>query len=619
MDDIRDSKKLRYILMCLFIAVSFTAVYAAKQDGVLLLNSYHYGYDWSDMETRAFNDVFNKPGPNTGLYIEYMDDKRYTGYFESHFKEWTASKYSNVNFRMLIALDDPAFIFCRKYRAAYFPGVPIVFCGVSDVPSEEIEKMDNVAGAFEDVALRETLDMALKLQPSAAQVYLITDNSLNSRLSNIEMKKLEPLYSPRVKFKYIDGSLTFKEYYARIASVGPGQIVIYRGFVTDAEKSSQGPGNVVLKTCELSRSPVYVTKTDELGTGAIGGMLRDGYEHGLCAAKTAMRILDGAPISGFKKVFSPGSKPWLDYAVAKKMGIDTSLAPKGTNFKNREESFFVKNFRVLVVSGALIAAQAVIIIFLVINIRKRVRAEKALVDTAAELSRANEELKYFSYAASHDLKEPLRQIKINAQLVQRGMKDGADSHDRESLRYIIEGIDRMAALLSSIYNYTIINRKQIARKDFKLRAAAEMAAANLADRIISTGARVENLIDENTVVYWNFENTVLLFQNLFSNSIKFRSKEQPHIRVCIIEKGAGKWVCEVKDNGIGVDPAYKSKIFGLFEQMHPRDRYEGSGLGLAICERIVSKYGGKIWLESEGVEGTGSAVYFTLPPMKEGG
>lgn len=101
-----------------------------------------------------------------------------------------------------------------------------------------------------------------------------------------------------------------------------------------------------------------------------------------------------------------------------------------------------------------------------------------------------------------------------------------------------------------------------------------------------------------------------LFQNLIGNAIKYRSGDAPRISLST-EINDGRWVFRIQDNGIGIDPEYKEKIFGLFKRLHTNDQYSGTGIGLALCQRIVDRYRGRIWVESE--PGKGSAFFFTVP------
>jgi signal transduction histidine kinase len=101
-----------------------------------------------------------------------------------------------------------------------------------------------------------------------------------------------------------------------------------------------------------------------------------------------------------------------------------------------------------------------------------------------------------------------------------------------------------------------------------------------------------------------------LFQNLIGNALKYHGPEPLWIRVSA-ERMDEMWTLTVADNGIGINPAYQSQIFGLFQRLHGGGKYSGSGIGLAICQKIVQRYGGRIWVESE--PGRGSRFMFTLP------
>ena len=107
---------------------------------------------------------------------------------------------------------------------------------------------------------------------------------------------------------------------------------------------------------------------------------------------------------------------------------------------------------------------------------------------------------------------------------------------------------------------------------------------------------------------------VQLFQNLISNAIKFRRDEPPHIHISAQRKG-DDWVFSVKDNGIGISPEFKDRLFQIFQREYAASKYPGTGIGLAICKRIAERHSGRIWVESE--VGKGSTFYFTLPAKRD--
>jgi light-regulated signal transduction histidine kinase (bacteriophytochrome) len=102
-----------------------------------------------------------------------------------------------------------------------------------------------------------------------------------------------------------------------------------------------------------------------------------------------------------------------------------------------------------------------------------------------------------------------------------------------------------------------------------------------------------------------------IYHNLISNAIKYRSSSPLRLHIGAVQNTEKQWTFHVSDNGIGLDPAYKEQIFGLFKRLHSSSEYSGTGLGLAICKKLVDRYGGRIWVDSK--LGTGSTFYFTLP------
>jgi light-regulated signal transduction histidine kinase (bacteriophytochrome) len=106
-----------------------------------------------------------------------------------------------------------------------------------------------------------------------------------------------------------------------------------------------------------------------------------------------------------------------------------------------------------------------------------------------------------------------------------------------------------------------------------------------------------------------------VFQNLIGNSLKFRGERPPHIHISAVDS-AGEWTFSVSDNGIGIDPQYRERIFTMFQRLHTRAQYPGTGIGLAICKKIVEHHGGRIWVESE--PGTGTTFRFTIPHQERG-
>jgi PAS domain S-box-containing protein len=245
----------------------------------------------------------------------------------------------------------------------------------------------------------------------------------------------------------------------------------------------------------------------------------------------------------------------------------------------------------------------------VVDIAARKKAEEALRRAAEDLKRSNEELEQFAYVASHDLQEPLRMVIGFLNLLEERYKPQLDENATKYINFAVDGARRMSQLISDLLAYSRVEHIGANIQPVDLNKILGSATANLRNSIQESSAQITN--DELPTVPGNSTRLTQLFQNLMGNAIKFRREGVPpqiHIG-CRMERD--HWLLSVKDNGIGVAPEYKDKIFMIFQRLHGREKYPGTGIGLAICKKIVERHGGSIWIESN--SGEGSAFFFTLP------
>ncbi len=224
------------------------------------------------------------------------------------------------------------------------------------------------------------------------------------------------------------------------------------------------------------------------------------------------------------------------------------------------------------------------------------------------LQAANWDLSQFAFAASHDLQEPLRMISSYSELLIRRYGNQFDANGSQYLGYVMEGAKRMRELLDDLLSYTQAGASGMEGAEFvDLNAVCDMATKNLQAAIAESGAVVNR--GELPEIYGHAAHFLQLLQNLIGNAIKYRSERSPRIDISA-EKLEGEWRFAVTDNGMGIDPEYHRKIFGMFKRLHGKT-IPGTGIGLAICQRVVERYGGRIWVESEA--GRGATFFFTLP------
>jgi PAS domain S-box-containing protein len=244
------------------------------------------------------------------------------------------------------------------------------------------------------------------------------------------------------------------------------------------------------------------------------------------------------------------------------------------------------------------------------------RAKEAAERYAEELARSNRDLEEFARVVSHDLQEPLRMVTGFLQLVQTQSQDKLDTRTNEFIDFAVDGAGRMKTLITSLLDYSRSGGRPLAVETASLESFLETALANLDPRIRKTQAVITH--DPLPEVTADPEQITQLLQNLLCNALKF-IRGEPRIHVGAARRD-GEWVVSVRDNGIGIEPKQRERIFEVFQKIHDREDYEGTGIGLAICKKIVQRHGGRIWVESE--PGKGSVFYFSLPdagPSREQG
>jgi chemotaxis family two-component system sensor kinase Cph1 len=236
------------------------------------------------------------------------------------------------------------------------------------------------------------------------------------------------------------------------------------------------------------------------------------------------------------------------------------------------------------------------------------RRDEALAALNRDLERSNRDLEHFASMVAHDLREPLRIIGSYSQLLARRNAATLDEISRHHLQHILTNVDRMDALIHSLMELSRLDTegaRGLVRVDANL--CLGISIHNLQFKVDEAEATVTT--DPLPVVLANETLLVHLFQNLLSNAIKY-SDRRPRVHVSV-EKGGNHWQFSVRDNGIGIASRDHERIFEMFQRLHAREQYSGTGIGLSLCKRIVGRFGGRIWVESQPHQG--STFFFTLP------
>jgi signal transduction histidine kinase len=227
----------------------------------------------------------------------------------------------------------------------------------------------------------------------------------------------------------------------------------------------------------------------------------------------------------------------------------------------------------------------------------------------ADLAKASAELERFTYTVSHDLKSPLVTVKTFLGYLERDLAGSDKDKVRQDVAYIHTAAEKMGQLLDELLNLARVGRKMNPPERVTFRDLTQEVIKLVAGRISTGGVQVQ-VTDANVVLEGDRQRLMEVWQNLVENACKFMGKQsQPQVEIGVEQRGP-ETVFFVRDNGMGIDPRYQAKVFGLFEKLDPKA--EGTGMGLSLVKRIVELYKGRIWVESAGT-GQGANFLFTLP------
>jgi signal transduction histidine kinase len=246
----------------------------------------------------------------------------------------------------------------------------------------------------------------------------------------------------------------------------------------------------------------------------------------------------------------------------------------------------------------------------------RRRVERELLQTrddlerrGAELQASNKELEAFAYSVSHDLRAPLRHMAGFSELLQKNSASILDGKSKRYIGVILESAKKMGTLIDDLLGFSRIGRAETSKTTVNLAQLVEEALSevrrDLGDRNIVWK------VDKLPAAYGDRAMLRLALVNLISNAAKFtRTRTPAEIEIGYMEQTDNQVAMFVRDNGVGFDMKYASKLFGVFQRLHPTEAFEGTGIGLATVQRIAHRHGGRAW--GEGVVGEGATFYLSI-------
>jgi len=359
---------------------------------VLLLNSYHPQYRWTAELTRGVEQALATDIAPKNLYVEFMDERRFVDDPIYHQKliELLHYKYQQYKPDIVITSDDAAYYFMLEYGEQLFPGIPIIFCGVNVFNPQSIANRKNITGIAEGMEIMGNLELISQLQPDLKKIIMLGDTTgLGLRMVNAA-NTIKPFWQKKTRNQAVEleiwDNLSLDELYQQVNELPSDTAILMLAIHKDRLGQYFSFEKQLPELSKYSKVPIYgMWGALMIGHGVVGGMMNDPYEHGFNAAKMALSILSGTPISQLPVKNSADYRPQFDYVQLKRFGLEQGLLPKNSVIFNQPISFYQQNKRLINAVIVVLLFLLLLIIVMVRNIRRRITVENELKQFAQQL------------------------------------------------------------------------------------------------------------------------------------------------------------------------------------------------------------------------------------------
>lgn len=243
------------------------------------------------------------------------------------------------------------------------------------------------------------------------------------------------------------------------------------------------------------------------------------------------------------------------------------------------------------------------------NIKVYSELEQRVKERTAQLEAVNKEMEAFCYSVSHDLRAPLRSINGYVTILLKSYGHTFDEEGSHMANRILSNVSGMEQLINDLLAFFSMGRKELARTTISMKQMVAEVWKDCTEE--NRNANIELHMEQLPEVNADKGLMRQVWVNLISNALKYAGKKQKTVVVIGVEEREDHVIFYVKDNGVGFDMKYYSKLFGVFQRLHSAQEFDGTGIGLAIVEKVISRHGGNVW--AEGKVGEGASFYFSLP------
>ena len=320
------------VLLSVILIIFGSGLAWAKGDApvapkILILNSYHQGYQWSDDEVNGIESVLYRQFPQADIQVEYMDTKR--NFSASRLDELAIlyeRKYSGKQYDLIVSTDDNAFQFLKRFRHTVFGDVPLVFCGLNQFQPEMLAGMRNLTGVVENFSMADTLQIIARLHPDLKKLVVITDVTPSSLLMTQQFKAALNRLPQRIPTEILNG-LPITELEKRLSRLSPNSAVFMLNYFRDKEGTYYKSETTMQRLSQASKVPIYGLNDFYMNHGLTGGVVNEAYAQGSMAGELAVRVLKGVSPDRIAVRTEYKGRPVFDHRLMKRFKLNVSNLP----------------------------------------------------------------------------------------------------------------------------------------------------------------------------------------------------------------------------------------------------------------------------------------------------
>lgn len=606
----------KIVAYILFFVIIFSLQYkvSAKDElvKILLLNSYHDGYEWSNDTKKGIKDVLDSTGFDYNMRIEHMDTKNIsTDDYMEKLTELYKIKYDKDEFEIIMAADDNALKFLLEYKEEIFGDTPVFFCGVNTLATHDFSNANDFYGVVEKHSISQTVEMAMRLNKDLKNVYLVVDDSITGRATKKDSHSDMNYLSDEIEFKILEDK-SFDQILEFVKGLDPKEnIVIQSFFVVDEDGSTYPLEYTAKKLMENSNAPVFSIFPFGFGEGTVGGKILEGYTQGERVAKMVSEYIKKGHISGERYIVDESfNRYYFDYKVMKKYDYDFELLPEESIIINEPISFYERHEIVINISIGVL----VLLMVYVYILRRQIYVQTSKIIVAQTQLMESEKMASLGRmvaGVAHEVNTPIgigvsisslitkESNDLNKALAERSLSEKVLKERlekiNESSKLMTSTMEKASELIQS-FKKVSVDQTIDEQRMIELKGYLQDIVNSLKNELKQKDVKVSVNAEEEIYSYCYTGALYQIILNLIMNSLKhgFDGKDTGNIEIDIKRNWHEHYGIKgpnisliYKDDGVGISKNDLKKIYDPF--FTTKRNQGGSGLGLNIVYNLVNR------------------------------